>query len=148
MEIFVANEQDIEVDERRLSALAAHALGAEGVEDEAELSVLLVTSDHMKNLNARFAGNDYATDVLSFPLMEGEEDEEEGPLVLGDVVICPAVAADNADKLEHGVEQEIAVLLVHGTLHLLGYDHQDDEDKAKMDTRLQEILSSFTPATA
>ena len=148
MEIFVANEQDIEVDERRLSALAAHVLGAEGVEEGAELSVLLVTSDHMQRLNARFAGNDYATDVLSFPLMEGEEDEDEGPLVLGDVVICPPVAAANAAKLDHGLEQEIAVLLVHGTLHLLGYDHQGDEDKAKMDARLQEILSSFTPATA
>jgi probable rRNA maturation factor len=139
MEVFVANEQDVPVDEARLSSLARHSLIAEQVEDEAELSVLLVTREHMRQLNARFAGEDRATDVLAFPMME---DEEEA-LLLGDVVICPRVAGRNAQRLGHSLVRELDVLLVHGTLHLLGYDHQGTEDAAEMDDRLNELLDSF-----
>ncbi|HYY44080.1 MAG TPA: rRNA maturation RNase YbeY, partial [Actinomycetota bacterium] len=74
MEVFVANEQDVAVDEARLSALARHVLASEDVDDNAELSILLVTNDHIRELNARFADEDHATDVLAFPMMEDEED--------------------------------------------------------------------------
>jgi probable rRNA maturation factor len=139
MDVFVANEQSDEVDEARLSRLATHVLRTEEVDEEAELSVLLVGSDHIRKLNARFAGDDYATDVLSFPMME----DEESSLLLGDVVICPQVAATNAAKLGHGVERELDTLLVHGTLHLLGYDHDDEEEKARMEERQGQILATF-----
>lgn len=141
MDVFLANEQPLGFDEVTLSSLARHALSAEEVDEGAELSLLFVEPDHIRKLNNRFAGNDYPTDVLAFPMME---DDEEGSLLLGDVVICPEVAQKNAAELGHGLQDELAALVVHGTLHLLGYDHQREDDKAKMDTRLREILASFS----
>lgn len=140
-EVFLANEQELPVDEARLAELARHVLATEDVEESAELSVLFVGSDHIRKLNARYAGDDYATDVLAFPMM----DEEDGSLMLGDVVICPEIARANAEKVDHSLDRELEVLLVHGTLHLLGYDHQGPEDTSKMDGRLREILDSFGP---
>jgi probable rRNA maturation factor len=139
MDVFIANEQEIPVPEARLSALARHALDCLNVDGTAELSVLLITADHMRRLNARFAGEDRATDVLAFPMME----EEEGSLLLGDVVVCPEVARANARDRDEALERELEILLVHGTLHLLGYDHQGAEDKARMDERLAQVISSF-----
>lgn len=144
MDVFLANEQDLPICEARLSDLARHALDQEEVDAEAELSVLFVTSDHIRRLNERFAGDDYATDVLSFPMMEDEEDS----LLLGDVVICPQVAGANAARLGHGLDAELETLLVHGILHLLGYDHDNDEDKKRMETRLSEIVRSFDAVAA
>jgi probable rRNA maturation factor len=139
MNVFVANEQDLAVDEVRLSVLARHALASEEIDDSAELSVLLVTPSHMRRLNARFAGDDYPTDVLAFPMME----EDEDTTVLGDVVMCPQVARNNARKLGHSLDRELDTLCVHGILHLLGYDHQGVEDGSRMDQRVAEVLSSF-----
>jgi probable rRNA maturation factor len=144
VDVFLANEQTQPVDETRLTALASHVLGQEDIDDEAELSLLLVNSGHMRQLNARFAGNDYSTDVLAFPMMEDDEDEEE--VVLGDVVLCPEVAARNAARLDHSVDTEIDVLLVHGMLHLLGYDHQSSQQRTRMDRRAREVLESFSKA--
>jgi probable rRNA maturation factor len=140
VDVFLANEQERPLDEDRLIALTRHTLGNEAVDDDVEISVLFVTPGHIKQLNARFAGNDYETDVLAFPLMEDEEDED---LVLGDVVICPEVAEKNAATIGHDLQRELETLVVHGTLHLLGYDHQAPVDKARMDRRLAEILESF-----
>ena len=143
MNVFVANEQPVTVDEVRLVSLASHTLNAEDVDEEAELSILLVGADHIKRLNKRFAGAEYATDVLAFPMM----DNAEADLLLGDVVICPEVAQRNAAKLGHPLEEELDTLVVHGTLHLLGYDHQGTTDKAAMDRRQQEVLESFAPSS-
>lgn len=142
MDVFLANEQPLGFDEVVLSTLARHALSAEDVDEGAELSLLFVEADHIRKLNNRFAGNDYPTDVLAFPMME---DDEEGSLLLGDVVICPEIAQKNASELGHELQEELAALVVHGTLHLLGYDHQREDDKTKMDTRSREILASFAP---
>ena len=141
MDVFLANEQHLALDEVQLASLARHTLTEEDVDEGAELSLLLVGADHIRKLNARFAGEDHATDVLAFPMME---DDEEGSLLLGDVVICPQVAEKNAADLGHSLDEELAALVVHGTLHLLGYDHQRDDDKEKMNTRSREILSSFS----
>jgi probable rRNA maturation factor len=111
------------------------------VADETELSILYIAPDHMRKLNVRFAGQDYATDVLAFPLME--DGDEDGDYLLGDVVICPQIANENAQKLGHDLDLEIDTLIIHGTLHLLGYDHQGPEDKARMDKKLDEVLKSF-----
>ena len=144
MNVFVANEQTVSVDELRLTTLAGHVLRSEEVDEEAELSILLVAGDHIKRLNKRFAGEDHATDVLAFPMMDDVEDHD---LMLGDVVICPEIAQTNAEKLGHSLVEEIDTLLVHGTLHLLGYDHQGTHDKQTMDKRLAEILASFAPSS-
>ena len=140
MDVFVANEQNRSVDEERLSSLTRHVLEIEDVDDDIEVSVLLVTPDHIRQLNSRYAGADHATDVLAFPMMEDEEDE---CVLLGDVVICPEIAARNARSIGHGLERELDTLVVHGTLHLLGYDHQGKEDRTRMNRRLHEILDSF-----
>jgi probable rRNA maturation factor len=140
MDVFIANEQEIPVPEARLSALARHALDCLKVDGTAELSVLLITADHMRRLNARFAGEDRPTDVLAFPMME----EDDGSFLLGDVVVCPEVARTNAQDRRESLERELEILLVHGTLHLLGYDHQGAEDKARMDELLAQVISSFS----
>jgi probable rRNA maturation factor len=144
MDVFLANEQELEVDETRLAALARYVLSVERVDGTAELSVLFVTADHIRQLNARFAGEDHPTDVLAFPMME----EEDGALLLGDVVVCPTVADKNATQLGHDLATELEALVVHGTLHLLGYDHQGTEDKAKMDQRMGEVLTNFAALPA
>lgn len=144
MDVFLADEQSLEVDEARLIALADHALAAENTDDSAELSILLVTASHMQQLNRRFAGNDDATDVLAFPMT----DEDEETLILGDVVVCPEVARRAVVDLNHSLQREIEILLVHGILHLLGLDHQNIEERARMERRLSEILGSFNPAPA
>lgn len=141
MDVFVANEQTVPVDEFRLSALARHTLESEGVETGSELSVLLVTPGHMRRLNKRFAGDDHATDVLAFPMME--DDEDDASLLLGDIVVCPEVADKNATEYGRSLSEEIETLVVHGTLHLLGYDHQNEEERTAMDARTREIISDF-----
>ena len=143
MDVFLANEQPLTFDEIKLASLARHTLSSEDVDEGAELSILFVEPDYIKTLNKRFAGDDYATDVLAFPMME---DDEDGSLLLGDVVICPEIADENARRLGHELETELGTLVVHGTLHLLGYDHQKEEDKARMDARAAEILAGFTPS--
>lgn len=132
------------MDETRLLRLAAHVLVSEEVDEAAELSVLLVGSDHIGRLNARFAGNDYPTDVLSFPMME----DEDSAVLLGDVVICPEIAAVNAVKAGHDLGAELDTLLVHGTLHLLGYDHDEEEEKRRMNERQGQILAAFHPSVS
>ena len=140
MNVFIANEQDLPMNERRSGELARHVLNSEQVDESAELSVLFVSRDHIQQLNLRFANNDYPTDVLAFPMFEDDEDDHH---LLGDVVICPAVAQENATKLGHGLGREIDTLLVHGTLHLLGYDHQGVDDKDRMNRRMEELLGTF-----
>ena len=142
MDVFLANEQPVPIDEARLSALARHVLDSEKVDDEAELSILVIDEEHMRRLNSRFAKNDYATDVLAFPMLEGDEDST----MVGDVVLCPDVAKTNAEKLDHSLDRELEVLIVHGTLHLLGYDHKVAADKERMDKRVSEVLDDFNRA--
>ncbi len=139
MDVFLANEQDVPLDEPHLAALARHVLEAEDVDPAAELSILFVGSDHIRRLNARYAGDDYATDVLAFPMMEDDEES----VVLGDVVVCPEIAQANAAKAGGTLEGELRTLVVHGTLHLLGYDHQNDTQRAAMDKRTNEVIDDF-----
>jgi len=117
----------LEVDEPTLVELAQQTLRAEGIE-RAELSVSFVEEAEIAELHSRFMDEPGPTDVLSFPLDAGDADEE-GVRLLGDVVIAPSVAARNnpADP-----EAEIRLLLVHGILHLLGYDHEEDAERAEM----------------
>lgn len=167
VEVFAADEQSAHpVDTLRLIGLAEQALKAEGVRGDAELSILFIDEQAMSDLNKRFAGKDGPTDVLSFPIdeepMEGGRSPDSGgsgpgdmptepsdmPTLLGDIVICPAVAARNvADGLHDDraatYEDELALLVVHGILHLMGMDHVDEEEAAAMEKREQELLDRF-----
>jgi probable rRNA maturation factor len=123
--ILVDDRQDAAVDLDVLMALAAECLTGEGAAN-AELSVSFVTEEEMADLHVRYMAEEGPTDVLSFPL---DETDEEGVRVLGDVVIAPAVAARNnpADPAS-----EMRLLLVHGILHLLGHDHEQEGERAAM----------------
>ena len=125
--VLVSDRQHLPVEEDALARLAAETLRAEGHLD-VELSVSFVTPDEMADLRRRYLDEEGPTDVLSFP--QDEEQVAEGVRVLGDVVICPAVAAEQT-----GGESEVRLLLVHGILHLLGYDHETDEERAEMWSR-------------
>jgi probable rRNA maturation factor len=162
LDIYAADEQgDHPVTVDRWSALARSVLQAEGIMSETEVSLLFVDEATIASLNERFLDEAGPTDVLSFPIEDdadrsGRSPDEGGTgpgsieadtgrrlLLLGDVVICPAVAARNAE--EHGVslDDEIALLVVHGILHLLGMDHQVDEEAERMERREQQLLSRF-----
>jgi probable rRNA maturation factor len=134
--ILISNRQAAPLDEPGLIALARATLRGEGME-RSELSVSFVEEGEMGELHIRYVGEPGPTDVLSFPL--GDQDED-GVRVLGDVVIAPAVAArNNPDR----AQDEVRLLLVHGILHLLGYDHEEDDERARMWAR-QERYSGVT----
>lgn len=132
---------DADFDARGLVARGEALLAALGC-PEAELSVALVAEEAMAELNGRFRGRQGATDVLSFSLLEGEGAEHRGAL-LGDVVLCVPVARRQAAEQGHPLDAELLRLLVHGVLHLLGYDHERDDEARVMEaeeTRLWEVL--------
>jgi probable rRNA maturation factor len=132
--ILVSDRQPVPIDEGAIVELASETLRHEGVGD-AELSVSFVDENEMAELNGKYLGEPGPTDVLSFPL--DAPDGHEGTRLLGDVVIAPAVAAGNNPQDPGG---ELRLLLVHGILHLLGYDHEDDEARIEMWSR-QEAYS-------
>ncbi len=146
MDVFVANEQDdVGLEEVRLVDLARLAADEEGVDPRAEVSLLLVDRETMASLNERWLGEVGPTDVLAFPMDEGPI--EEGPYLLGDVVICPAVASESAERSGGGVIEEVELLLVHGFLHLIGYDHVRPSDAKVMRHRERKILQRFARET-
>jgi probable rRNA maturation factor len=159
VDIYAADEQsDHEIDLARWVALAQAALEAEGVEAPAEVSLIFCSEETIAELNVQFMGKTGPTDVLSFPI-EAEADlsgrvpdagstgpgshtTEIIPRLVGDILICPMVAARNA--VEHGVgfEDEVALLVVHGVLHLLGWDHMVDAEAELMEARERELLAA------
>ncbi len=158
LEVFVADEQDAQpVDVARWEALARAVLVAEGVRGEAELALMFVDEAAMTELNGTFMGEQGPTDVLAFPL-DAEDEVGVGrspdgsstgpdrdpvtdlPMLLGDVVVCPAVAARNAPAHAGTYDDEIALLVTHGTLHVLGWDHATPEETEAMQARERELL--------
>jgi probable rRNA maturation factor len=150
MDVFVANEQsEIELDEQRFVSLARVAADEEGVDPSAELSVLFVDRESMAQIRERHMGEAGPTDVLSF-LMDEEPEDDDLPYMLGDIVICPDVARENAAGDGSTVTEELDLLFVHGFLHLLHYDHVKPQDARAMRHRERKILQAFyrvgTPA--
>jgi probable rRNA maturation factor len=125
--IAVSNRQPLPVDEATMIDLARETLTGEGALD-ADLSVSFVGEDEMAELHARYMGEPGPTDVLSFPI-DDEASEHDGRRMLGDVVIAPSVAVRNNSADPAG---EMRLLLVHGILHLLGSDHEEQEERAAM----------------
>ncbi|HKA84638.1 MAG TPA: rRNA maturation RNase YbeY [Acidimicrobiales bacterium] len=152
VEVFGADEQqDAPVDVRRWVDLARNVLLAEGVAGHAELSLLFVDEDTIAGLNRRFMDADGPTDVLAFPIDDPRSVDPgadasgpaAGPLLLGDVVVCPAVAERQAPDHGASYDDELALLVVHGVLHVLGHDHADAEETARMQARERELLGRF-----
>ncbi|MGH3624657.1 MAG: rRNA maturation RNase YbeY, partial [Sciscionella sp.] len=124
-----------------------------GISPLAELSVLLVDSDVMADLHQRWMDLQGPTDVMAFPMDEldaarSPNSAESGPTLLGDIVLCPSYAADQARKAGHGLMAELHLLTVHGVLHLLGYDHGEPAEEREMFALQKQILLDFRAASA
>ncbi|PSL00944.1 putative rRNA maturation factor [Murinocardiopsis flavida] len=135
MTIDVANESGVPGDEARLAQLARFVLDQMRVHPLAELSVNLVDEEVMTDLHVRWMDEPGPTDVLSFPIDElrpGGPGRTSAPGVLGQVAICPQVAQRQAERGGHSEQAEVDLLLTHGILHLLGYDHAEPEDHKEM----------------
>jgi probable rRNA maturation factor len=161
MPVFASDEQSsIEVDLPRWLRLARLVLAEERAPSDAEVSLIFVDEDAIADLNARFLGGDGPTDVLSFPIDDdhmpsGRHPDTGGrgpgtatepsdvPIVLGDVVVCPTIASRQAPTHAGTVDDELALLVVHGVLHLLNYDHADEREAASMQRRERELLERF-----
>jgi probable rRNA maturation factor len=152
MSIEVANESGVEVDESSLVKLAGHVLGRMGIHPLAELSILIVDEAAMSQLHEQWMGEPGPTDVLSFPMDElrpspsGSRQEGDAPLdpaLLGDVVLCPQIAAKQATEAGHSAREELELLCTHGILHLLGYDHAEPEEHAEMFGLQGELLDAW-----
>ncbi|KJS22982.1 MAG: hypothetical protein VR72_03290 [Clostridiaceae bacterium BRH_c20a] len=122
-------------------------MSLEDVDPQAEISLVFKDDDGIQELNKEYRGKDMPTDVLSFALLEAGEDEltiidGEEELLLGDIIISLETAWRQAQEYNHSLEREIAYLMVHGLLHLLGYDHMTDEDQKVMRRREEELLEA------
>ncbi len=141
MNVAVSPAHRADVDEPAIRDFVASILTAEGVPEDASLAITFVSEEDIADLNERFMGKQGPTDVLSFPI----EDAAPGvppravgggaPLELGDVFICLDVVAAHADEYEVGFEDELFLIVAHGVLHILGWDHQTEDDAEAMESR-------------
>ncbi|MDR3107455.1 MAG: rRNA maturation RNase YbeY [Bifidobacteriaceae bacterium] len=146
MSVDVLNETGAELDEVEFAELGRFVLDSLGVHPQAELVISFVDPDVISELHERFLDEPGPTDVLSFPMDElrpASEDQPAEPGILGDVVICPAVAAEQARELGHSLEDELLVLATHGILHLLGFDHADPFEHDAMFGLQRKLVLAF-----
>jgi probable rRNA maturation factor len=161
VEVFGVDEQtDHPVELARWVDLATNVLHDSGVRGEAELSLVFVAEPVMADLNKRYMDAEGPTDVLAFPIddpIDGGRWPDSGstgpdreppelaelPMLLGDVVVCPAVAARQAPEHAGSYDDEIALLVVHGVLHVLGMDHAEDDERAAMQARERDLLDRY-----
>ena len=160
IDIYAADEQtDQVIDLERWVQLCRQALHEEGVRGLAEVSLIFTSEAVMADLNEQFMGKKGPTDVLSFPIDAepepsgrvpdaggtgpGDPPTSDIPQLVGDIVICPTVALANSVDHECSFDDEIALLVVHGLLHLLGMDHQVDAEAERMERREQQLLALF-----
>jgi len=147
MSIFLADEQTQEVGLSDLHSLAHLVLREEGFSDDVEATLIFVSEPEMAAYNQRFLDREGPTDVLAFPveeLMPGvvpDVDPQGPPLMLGDVIIAPGYVRRQAERDGIRFEDEIALMVTHGILHLLGYDHVEDDDAERMEARERELLA-------
>ena len=149
MSVDLNNESGLEADSPGLVRLATFALDQLRIHPQAELSILLVDEDTMSAYHEKYLGEDGPTDVLSFPMdeMRPPGDGEEPPEgLLGDIVLCPVVTARQAAEHGRTPDEESEYLLVHGLLHLLGFDHADEQEKADMFGLKERLLQEWALA--
>jgi probable rRNA maturation factor len=151
----VANESGVAIDELRLVGVARHVLDAMRIHPLAELSILLVDEGEMAVLHERWMDEPGPTDVLSFPMDElrpgridndQDIDDDAAAAMLGDVVLCPAVAEKQGQAAGHSVQDELELLCTHGILHLLGFDHAEPDEEKEMFGLQRDLLTAWNSA--
>lgn len=163
MSIEVLNESGHSVDELALASAGRHVLDRMGVSPLAELAISLVDLERMSQMREQYMNEQGPTDVLAFPQDEldlrgsrgvghgsghsGDDVEDEMPTLLGDVVLCPEYAEKGAVDAGHARQAELELLVVHGVLHLLGYDHEEPDEHTEMFGLQAELLSSWRAAS-
>lgn len=146
MSIDVLNESDFSLDEMELVACAKYVMGEMKVHPQADLCVKLVDEAAMEVLHVQWMDLPGPTDVMSFPMDElrpGRDGQEPAEGVLGDIVLCPSVAERQAAGAGHATEEELLLLLTHGILHLLGYDHAEPDEEREMFELQRTLLLTF-----
>ncbi|MEC2111187.1 rRNA maturation RNase YbeY [Bacillus stercoris] len=133
---------------KEVENLLQFAAEREGVQDQAEVSVTIVTNDDIQQINKEYRGKDTPTDVISFALEEEGEGEveivgAEMPPVLGDIIISADRTREQAEEYNHSFKRELGFLAVHGFLHLLGYDHMTKEEEEEMFTKQKDLLDVY-----
>lgn len=139
MEVLILNRQSYPVNEEELRELSCFVLEKEGTPQASELSVALVEKGEISELNEKYLGRSRPTDVLSFAM----EEMEEETWLLGDVVICPEEVFLRKEEYGVGEGRELAFVLIHGILHLMGYDDIEEEENARMDSRQRALLREW-----
>ncbi|CAM3018643.1 rRNA maturation RNase YbeY [Actinomyces slackii] len=142
----VNNETSVDIDGAEFAALADHVLRAMHVNPAAELNILFIDPEPMAELHERWLSLPGPTDVMSFPMDElrpGSPGAETPAGTLGDIVLCPQVAAEQALAAGHSAVEEMLLLATHGILHLLGYDHAEPEEKKEMFALQRKLLLTF-----
>ena len=151
MEINILIDEGFEgyIDEAWLESLAREVLAAEGIESSSEISLVITDQERIRGLNSTYLGRDEPTDVISFSMLPEYSGTDLASFVsppdgikhLGEVIISYPQAVIQAEECKHTVKRELAILLIHGVLHLLGYDHEEPETEQKMRAREAAILS-------
>jgi len=144
--IDVLNESDFSLDEMELVACAKYVMGEMKVNSRADLCLKLVDEAAMEVLHVQWMDLPGPTDVMSFPMDElrpGRDGQEPAEGMLGDIVMCPTVAARQAVEAGHATEEELLLLTTHGILHLLGYDHAEPEEEREMFDLQRKLLLTF-----
>ena len=150
MSIEVANESGVDADVHRIERVARFVLDEMRVNPLVELAIRLVDVDAMTALHVHFMNEPGPTDVLAFPMDELNDQRDDldsadaPPTLLGDVVLCPVVAAAQAKQAGHSTEAELDLLCTHGILHLLGYDHGDEAEEREMFGLQGQLLDSWS----
>ncbi len=146
MSIEVLNESGFELDPAAFLRLSRFTLTRMRVHPEAELCLRFVDEDTIAQYNQQWMGNAGPTDVLSFPMDElrpARDDEPEVEGILGDMLLCPQYAAAQAPTFHRSVDDELALLAIHGILHLLGYDHAEPEEEREMFALQARLLAEW-----
>ena len=142
----VLNETDYDIDCAEFAALADYVLTQMHVASDAELNILFIGAGPMEELHVKWLDLPGPTDVMSFPMDElkpGTADNPTPPGILGDICICPEVATHQAADSGHTAAEEMLLLATHGILHLLGYDHAEDAERAEMFALQRKLLLTF-----
>lgn len=146
MTIEISNETSEIVDLKRVEQLAAFALSELKLHPATDLGIVFVDEGHMEELHIKWMDEPGPTDVLSFPMDELRPGSEESPSsegVLGDIVVCPQVAKRQAETAGHSTMNEILLLVTHGVLHLVGFDHAEPDEEAEMFGLQKQILTDY-----